>query len=192
MTKTNLLKFFKGNAFYITGLLLLLALMIPSVKSRLFQGLISVGLFKAEIQKKPVHSDKTFPFQYADASGKNFSSESLKGKVVFINFWATWCPPCRAEMPSIYSLFEQLKSDERFVFLLINEDEDATKAIEYLAKNKYLFPIYRSLGNVPKEIFSGSLPTTIVLDKNGHIAMRKEGMAGYDSEEFIEQLKSLL
>jgi len=112
--------------------------------------------------------------------------------VVFINFWASWCPPCRAEMPSLENLYQKLKADDRFVFLFMNEDDDRNKAIQYLKKNHFTIPLFYLSGNVPREIFSGSLPTTVILDKEGKIVLKHQGMAGYDTEDFIRQLKELL
>lgn len=68
----------------------------------------------------------------------------------------------------------------------MNEDDDKNKAIQYLEKNHY------TSGNVPPEIFSGSLPTTVVLNKEGKIVLKHQGIADYNSENFINQLKELL
>jgi thiol-disulfide isomerase/thioredoxin len=95
-------------------------------------------------------------------------------------------------MPSLENLYQKFKDDDRIVFLFMNEDEDKNKAIEYLEKNSFTIPLFYSSGNVPREIFSGSLPTTIVLDKEGKIVLKHQGMAGYDTEGFIRQLKELL
>ena len=95
-------------------------------------------------------------------------------------------------MPSLEALYKKFKDDDRFVFLFMNEDEDKTKAIKYLEKNNYTMPMYSSTGNVPGEIYSGSLPTTIVLNKEGKVVLKKDGMAGYNTDAFIQQLKDLL
>src|SRR5690606_33926308 len=108
----------------------------------------------------------------------------------FINFWASWCPPCRAEFPSIVSLYNKYKNNPNFIFLTINEDDDLAVASTYLKSQGYSVPFYQA--RVPKEIFSGTLPTTIILDKNGKIRLRHEGLAKYDSEKFTRQLEALL
>lgn len=165
----------------------------PDVKSWLLQQVVSTGLLKAEIQKD---SNKKLPqaatFSFTDSNGKAATTADLRGKVVFINFWASWCPPCRAEMPSLENLYQKLKADDRFVFLFMNEDGDKNKGIQYLKKSHFAIPLFYSSGNVPREIFSGSLPTTVVLDKEGKIVLKHQGMAGYDTESFIRQLKELL
>lgn len=176
-------------------ILLLFFVFNTNAKSWLLQQLVSVGLFNAEIkEEKGVKNSasQNIPFLFTDVNGKTLSTSDLKGKVVFVNFWATWCPPCLAEMPSLNALYNKLKEDKRFIFLFINEDEDHTKGEKYLQRNKFTIPLYIRSGSVPTEIFNGTLPTTIVLDKAGNVVLKHEGMAGYNTEEFIQQLKDLL
>lgn len=184
----------KKNAVTILLMAFVLVLFIsPTAKGWLLSKLVSVGLFKAEIKKEGIKNQPaTTFFAYTNEAGITSSTADLKGKVVFINFWASWCPPCQAEMPSIDALYKKLAKDERFVFLFINEDDDKGKAKSYLEMNRYTIPLYSSSGLVPDEIYSGSLPTTIVMNKEGKIVLKKEGMAGYDTDAFIQQLKDLL
>ena len=172
---------------------LVVVMVSPSAKSWLLRQLVSTGLFKANIKKEGISniSSKT-DFSFTNVQGVEASTVSLKGKVVFINFWASWCPPCRAEMPSLNELYNRLKDDDRFVFLFINEDDDKIKAKQYLEKNQFNLPLFSRSGNVPPEIFSGTLPTTIVLDTEGKIVLQHTGMAAYNSDDFIKQMKDLL
>ena len=158
----------------------------------MLQGVISTGLFNADIKKEAINNEQSAPgFSLSDLNGNEISTSSLQGKVVLINFWATWCPPCRAEMPSLNKLYLKLENDKRFVFLFVNEDDDKSKAIQFIEKNNFSFPIYNRL-RVPSQIFSGTLPTTVVLNKQGNIVLKHEGMADYNNKEFIRQLKALL
>ncbi len=170
---------------------ILIFIFSPGAKAWLLQRVISTGLFKAEIKKEqPGNVGPSPAFAFTDTNGNTVSSASLKGKVVFINFWASWCPPCRAEMPSLNKLYTQLHNDNHFVFLFVNEDEDKKKAVDYIEKNNFSIPLYSQL-NVTEELFSGTLPTTVVLDKEGKIVLKHEGIADYDNDEFIRQLKEL-
>ena len=173
--------------------LIVVFLFSPEAKSWLLEQVVSTGLLKAEIKKdSDKNTSEAVTFSFTDAKGKAATTADLKGKVVFINFWASWCPPCRAEMPSLKNLYQKFKDDDRFVFLFMNEDNDRNKAIEYLQKNHFSIPLFYSAGDVPNEIFSGTLPTTIILDKEGKIVLRHQGMAKYNSTDFINQLKELL
>lgn len=179
-----------GNVlFYV-----LLAAFIFSSDAKAFvlQQLVKVGLFNAEIKKESAVTSKPAAFSFYDADGKVVSTAALKGKVVFINFWATWCPPCRAEMPSLQALYNRFKNDDRIQFLFISEDEDRAKAAEYLQSLQASFPLITRAGSVPETIFSGTLPTTVILDKEGNLVYKKEGIANYNSTAFIDGLKKLL
>ena len=173
--------------------LILVFIFSPDAKSWLLQQLVATGFFNAEIKKEAVNrATASASFNFVDVLGKQASINDLKGKVVFINFWASWCPPCRAEMPSMEKLYQKLGNDPRFAFIFINEDEDKSKAINYLKKNKFTMPLSYSIGVVPGDVFNGTLPTTLVMDKEGKIVFRQTGMADYDSEKFISELMELL
>ena len=152
------------------------------------------GIFNANIDEQK--SDKTdqpnldFDFEREDGLSKNTSE--LRGKVLFINFWASWCPPCRAEFPSIEKLYSKFKGNPDILFLTINEDEDLSAAKSYINQEKLTLPFYKTMKAVPKEIYNGTLPTTIVMDKNGKIRYRHEGFANYASEKFIQQVEELI
>ncbi len=176
------------------GGLLVILLFSASAKSWLLHQMLSVGLFKVEINKEPANRSfgEDAVFSYTDSVGLTASTAALKGKVVFINFWASWCPPCRAEMSSLNNLYNEFKNDNRFVFLFINEDENRANAVNYIHKNDFSIPLYNRTGDISPVIFSGTLPTTVVLNKDGKIILKHEGMGKYDTEEFIRGLKALL
>src|SRR3546814_13098481 len=136
-------------------------------------------------------NQSTVDFDFAYGDGKVQNTSSLRGKVVFINFWASWCPPCRAEFPSIEKLYSRFKDHPDIFFLMINEDNDLSAAHDYLEKEMYSVPFYRANGSVPREIYTGTLPTTIVLAKTGAIRLRHEGFANYGSARFIQELEEM-
>ena len=109
--------------------LLIFFIFSTDAKSWVLRQMISIGLFKPDIQQEGIKREgANVAFSFQDENGNIISTNDLKGKVVFINFWATWCPPCRAEMPSLNEMYNKLKDDNRYVFLFINEDEDPSKA----------------------------------------------------------------
>ncbi|WP_132055331.1 TlpA family protein disulfide reductase [Pseudocnuella soli] len=182
-----------GNIFFYGALLFLL--FNPTAKGWFLRQLMEVGLFRAQIEQEaatPNQPAVATAFAFQDATGIMRTTADLKGKVVFINFWATWCPPCIAEMPSLNDLYQQFRDDDRLVFLFINEDADVQKAKAFLQKKSYSLPLMTNTGQVPAQIFSGTLPTTLILDKDGNVVFRHEGLAKYNSASFVKQLKSLL
>lgn len=129
--------------------------------------------------------------KFKDASGNIVDLGTLKDKVVFLNFWATWCPPCLAEMPSVNKLYEQFKDDKDVVFIMVDADSDLAKSKKYMDKKGYRLPLYQVASNIPEVIFKGSLPTTVVFDKKGRISYNEAGAANYASDKFIEFIKQL-
>lgn len=191
----KLWQYLKKNAFTILIVVVIGVLFVsPDAKSFVLRQLMATGLFNASIDSKSAdtiistHTD----FDFADEKGSIQNTSSLRGKVVFINFGASWCPPCRAEFPSIETLYSKFKNSPDVFFLTLNEDSDLATGQAYLDKEKYSLPIYKSNGNVPSEIFSGALPTTVVLDKNGKIRLHHTGFANYASDNFVKQIEELI
>jgi thiol-disulfide isomerase/thioredoxin len=162
-------------------------------KPWILRQLASAGLFRAEINEEVVNPPSgVLTLSYAGIDGNPVSLEAGKGKVIFINFWASWCPPCLAEMPSLDELYQKYKNDNRIVFLFINEDEETEKGKNYLERKGYQIPFMTRTGTVSEELFSGTLPTTVILNKEGAIVMNKEGLADYTSKRFIRELEVLI
>jgi thiol-disulfide isomerase/thioredoxin len=188
LTKSSIL-----NALFFV--LLLVILFVPSAKAMLMQGLMQIGLFKPDTEVKtagmlPIEQGSA-TIRFSDSKGKTFTLQDLKGKVVFLNFWATWCPPCLAEMPSINKLYERYKNDPQVVFVLVDADGKLDKAQAYLDRKQFDLPVYTLDTAVPDVLFSGSLPTTVVLDKQGRISYNESGAANYASKTFIKFIETI-
>jgi len=125
---------------------------------------------------------------YSD-SGKRLPMESLKGKVVVLNFWATWCPPCVAEMPNLQALYDQYGKE--VVFLFIAHDK-ADKVNTFLKKNEYNLPVFYEGNGIPDKLFSKSIPITFILDKSGAIVVKEKGAANWNAKKVTDLLDGLL
>jgi peroxiredoxin len=124
-------------------------------------------------------------FTLADLSGKSWTLKQLNGKVVVLNFWATWCPPCRKEMPDLESLYQQFK-DQGLVILAIS-DEDTGKVKPFVAQEKVTYPILLDPGRKVNELFQISgIPKTFVYDRNGKLAAQSIDMR--TRRQFLEML----
>jgi thiol-disulfide isomerase/thioredoxin len=188
MKSINITKGSLINMFLVASLVLIV--FVPDAKAVVIKGLMSIGFFKPDIEikaGKPINADVKFQ----NGKGDIISLNESKGKVVFLNFWATWCPPCRAEMPSIEKLFKQLAGNDKFVFITVDADGDYPKAKKFLDRRKFTFPLYTIASDIPSNLFAGQLPTTIVLNKKGEIIFRHEGMADYSDKKFSDFLKKL-
>lgn len=175
---------------------LLLIVFVPSAKAFMLRGLMEIGLFRPGTTAAT--SPEAMPpaanlngILFKDVNGNVVDLGRLKGKVVFLNFWATWCPPCQAEMPSIQKLYTQFKNDPDFVFLLVDADSKLPEANKFMQKKNYSMPVYELASNIPEQLFKGTLPTTIVLDKKGRISFNEEGAANYAHKKFIAFMQQL-
>jgi thiol-disulfide isomerase/thioredoxin len=123
------------------------------------------------------------------ADGIPFDAGSVRGKAVFLNYWATWCGPCRAEMPSIQRLYAKTR-DLGVVFLLVS-DEKPEKIKAYLQKNAFTMPIYRSTKSRPAAYQTQGIPATFILASDGRIAFSHVGAARWDDDSALAFLRSL-
>jgi thiol-disulfide isomerase/thioredoxin len=155
------------------------------------QGLIlKTGIMQPSLdQDEKVNAD--YNFALIDADGQKISFSSFEDQVVFINFWATWCPPCVAEMPDIQGLYEEVdKSDVAFV--MISLDDSFEKAKNFVQRKEFDFPIYQLASPLPKVYESSAIPTTYVISPQGEIVVAKSGMAKYNTRKFKDFLRELV
>lgn len=128
------------------------------------------------------------PAQMVDSANQPVAFSEFKGKVIFVNNWASWCPPCIAEMPSIHELKRKLK-DVDVEFVMVSFDEDREKATKFMSKRKFDFNVYFPGKEYP--FVTSSIPATFIIDKNGKTVAEHVGMADYSSDEIVNQLKAL-
>lgn len=130
-------------------------------------------------------------FTLTSTTGEPFTLADLRGKVVLINFWATWCPPCRAEMPAIDAAYRASK-DAGFIVLAVDQMESADIVNAFRAKYNLSFPLLLdSDGSINRQYLVSALPTSFFVDRKGVI--RDMMIGGSMSREFIEgKIKMLL
>jgi thiol-disulfide isomerase/thioredoxin len=151
--------------------------------------LMDMGLMQATPSVPPNEEYLDYNFTMRDLDGKKISFNTMKGKTIFLNLWATWCGPCRAEMPSIQKLYEQTDR-EKIVFVMLSVDDNnyPKKVSKFVASSEYTFPVYVA-ETLPAVLNVPSIPTTFVISSDGKIIYKKVGMANYNSEEFKKFLK---
>lgn len=125
----------------------------------------------------------SFDLQLENSRGERVSMKEFKGKKIFFNVWATWCPPCIEEMPTIHNLYEEV-GDSGVEFLMLTMDQDFQKAIDFRNKYGYNFEIYRPLSGIPAMYHTKLIPTTFVINSEGYLVLQHDGMGKFDSEQF--------
>ncbi|MGI5090237.1 TlpA family protein disulfide reductase [Treponema sp. OMZ 305] len=124
-------------------------------------------------------------------TGDPVKVSDFTGNITLLNFWATWCPPCRAEMPSIERLYKKM-SGTNFRIVAVNAGEHRTQVSSFIEKNKYTFPIYLDESNAVSSIFAArGLPSTYLVNKEGKVIAARIGAMEYDQAELIKLLKEL-
>ncbi|RXF68859.1 TlpA family protein disulfide reductase [Arcticibacter tournemirensis] len=196
----SIIKYIKSNVLFILSVILLIIIVVnPDAKAFLIKGLMKTGLYSPDMKEKQTETTTGIAEPYSEAAPVLFKSpdgqaidlSKLRGKVVFLNFWATWCPPCIAEMPSVNKLYEKLKSDKDFVFLMVDVDANYQRSKKFMDKHKYSLPVYTPLSDIPKDLLTGAIPTTVILDKDGKTVFRHEGAADYSTPEVIKFMQEL-
>ncbi len=131
-------------------------------------------------------------FTLKDLNGKEVKLEDHRGKIVFINFWATWCPPCRDEMPSMEKLYTEFKERD-FTMLAVDLQESAKEVRAFKERFKLNFPILLdSDGRVGSEYGVISIPTTYLIDREGYVIGGALGPRDWASKEAFELFDHLL
>jgi peroxiredoxin len=123
---------------------------------------------------------------------KTYRLSAYRGKVVVLNFWATWCPPCRYEMPSMERAHQKVKGED-IVILAVNVGESEDKVFEFTGRYPVTFPLLLDTeGAIVRKYQVIGLPTTFVVDPRGMVTHRAVGGREWDDEKLLDQLRQLL
>ncbi|HLW39657.1 MAG TPA: TlpA disulfide reductase family protein [Brumimicrobium sp.] len=142
-----------------------------------------------ELAPEQQKSIQTFDWVLTDLDNKITNLSESRGKVTLINLWATWCPPCVAEMPSLQKLYDHYGEQLDYYFV---SHEDPETVARFMKSKNYTFPVYLPVNTPPAQFHSNSLPTTYVIDKNEKIVMKEVGAHNWFSESFRKKIDELL
>lgn len=148
-----------------------------------------ISFSPSEISEDERESLKTYNWILMNEKGEGVNFKQSKGKVTIINYWATWCAPCIAEMPNLQELYTEFKDEVDFYFIT---NDDPQKVNTFMAENNYDMPSYRQTSQAPLLLQSSSLPTTYVISKKGEIIMKKIGSANWSSDKVKNTIKENL
>ncbi len=171
-----------GGGLYFTGY-------HTEVIGQIQRVLIMTGALQPDLEQEVLQSKAEFSLSFKDVNGVELQLSDYRGKTIFLNFWATWCPPCIAEMPDINNLY--LEMNEQIVFLLISVDDQSERVWQFSDRKGFDYPLFHIEGRRPDVFKSTAIPTTFVIDPSGNVVMQREGMAKYNTDKFKDFLKRL-
>ena len=182
------MNFLKKYLFYIITIGIFATLFLfPELKLKLRDLFFPI----AEIENAVTIPESDFDI---DLKGVNVASTNLKNlkkdKLIFLNFWGTWCPPCREEWPTIQKLYESEQNKVEFVLIAMQDQED--DVIQFLKKNNYTAPVYIAQSPISDRILPKVFPTTFLLNNTGRILLKEDAAKDWNAKsvhEFINQVK---
>ncbi len=181
------MNFLRKNILYILLLAILAAIaFVPGLKLKIRDLFFPVAEIKSAITVPEADFD-------IDLKGINVPDTNLKtlknDKLIFLNFWGTWCPPCREEWPTIQKLYEGKKDKVNFVLIAMQDKEEEVK--EFLKKNNYTAPVYIAQSPISEKILPKVFPTTFLLSKDGQILLKEDSSKDWNSQtvhQFIDRV----
>jgi len=181
----------------IWGIVLIVVVAVPAVRDPAASFLQSAVMHSGVIDASSAADEKTEPFDFnfelRDLKGNPVDFKTFKGKVVFLNLWATWCGPCRSEMPSIQKLYEVSDQNKiAFVMLSLDENRLEGKVKKYVEDKQFSFPVYMQSGQLTSQLNVDVIPTTFVINKKGAIASKEIGMKNYNTAKFKKFMEKLI
>ena len=178
---------FKNGIFLVVILLMIIPQTRQPIQVFLNKGLALFGPSVVAIEAQKQVED--YEWQLEATTGVQLSFKDLEGKVVLVNFWATWCPPCIAEMGSLQDLYKSYKDKVAFVFV---SHEDKAVIQKFIEAKGYTFPVFKPSTSAPKAFNVKSIPRTFLIDAQGHIVIDKTGAANWNSTTVKQTLDTLL
>lgn len=160
---------------------------------QVLRSVILLGLMSFSFSVAAVSMGSQAPdFTLKSKSGKNVRLSDYRGQVVMINFWASWCGPCRQEMPLLEKMHRRY-SKLGFVLLGVNVEADSSKANAYLKDIPVSFPVLYDTNNKASKLYDVSaMPTTIILDRNGKMRFLHQGYKPGYEKDYKKQVKQLI
>ncbi len=172
--------------------LLIVLLIIPSTRIEVTSFFIRL----TSLTPSTLNKDEQFKlnrqaetWQIIDMKGDQISFSSLNEKPVFLNFWATWCPPCIAELPGIIELYEKYKNEVDFVLV---SNESRAKVLDFAKTSNFNKSLFYRNTSLPSNFSSQSIPTTFIISKNGYVVVSEKGAARWNSDRIEEVINKLI
>ncbi|MGH1519480.1 TlpA family protein disulfide reductase [Chryseobacterium sp. JK1] len=159
--------------------------LVPGIRNKLQELFFPV----ATIENAVHISENDYDIELKGINTPSTNLKNFKDKGLFLNFWGTWCPPCRKEWPSIQKLYDSRKDNVDFVLIAMNDKEEDIR--KFLKENNYTVPVYIAQSPISEKILPKVFPTTFLLDKNGRILIKEDASKDWNTEtvhQFIDNI----
>ena len=140
-------------------------------------------------EKQITLTDQDYNWVVGTSKAESVYLNDLRGEVIFLNFWATWCPPCVAELPEIQKVYEKYGHEVAFL-LIANQKPEVVET--FMEKHGYNFPVLYPGPSAPEVFQSASIPTTFIISRDGKIVTKKTGAVNWDSKATDRMFEKLL
>jgi thiol-disulfide isomerase/thioredoxin len=185
------MKLKKSQVYNIIFLVIIILLIVPQTRKSIQIGINQVkALFGPSIssnsEKETLNS---YELLLKDDQGNIYDFNRAQNEVVFVNLWATWCPPCIAELPSMEKLYSDYGDRVKFLFV---SNEEQSRVQKFLQRKEMTIPSYQPQNQLPEQLYSKSIPATFIIGKDGTIHVDERGAANWNSGEVRDLLDRLL
>jgi len=183
------MNFFKKNWFFLLlAALLVVFISVPDLRNFVKEQITNSASLK-KVENEVTFTPEEMNLQLKGVNVPDANLADFKDKVVFLNFWGTWCAPCRAEWPTIEALYKSKNQKVKFVLIAMQDKEEAVK--KFLEENKYTAPVYIAQSPLTPKMLPDVFPTTYVIGRNLQILKKEDSTLDWnsaDSQAFIDSV----
>lgn len=178
------MEFLKKNIIYFLLVAVLLAFLLIKPLRDFVSEQIAMSPTVAKINSETMLSPEVLDIELKGINTGSTNLKNLRGKVLFLNFWGTWCPPCRAEWPTIQKLYDLKKDKVQFVLIAMQDKEEDVK--KFLKENHYTVPVYIAESPLDPKILPAVFPTTYLIGKDGRILKKEDSSMDWSKDSVLE------